>query len=44
MIRYAEQYPQYGFERHKGYGSALHRDAILQHGVTPVHRSTWIHF
>jgi len=31
-------YPEYGFEKHVGYGTALHRAAIDTHGVTPLHR------
>lgn len=31
-------YPEYGFDSHAGYGVAKHRDAIEQHGVTPLHR------
>jgi len=44
MREYAQVYPEYGFESHKGYGSAAHREAITTHGVTPIHRTTWIHF
>jgi ribonuclease HII len=44
MVRYAATYPEYGFESNKGYGSAGHRQAITDHGVTEVHRTTWIHF
>ena len=38
MVRAAEQFPQYGFEGHKGYGSESHRDAIVRHGPCPLHR------
>lgn len=31
-------YPEYGFSKHVGYGTALHREAIVNHGVTPLHR------
>lgn len=31
-------YPEYGFGQHKGYGTEKHRDAILKHGVSPIHR------
>jgi len=44
MVAFGEEYPEYGFERHKGYGSAGHREAITTFGVTPLHRKTWIHF
>ena len=33
------QYPQYGFARHKGYGTAAHLAALQQHGVLPQHRA-----
>ena len=42
MIEYAKQYPQYGFEKHKGYGTKVHNEAILKHGVTPVHRMSFL--
>ncbi|MCJ7766412.1 MAG: ribonuclease HII, partial [Thiovulaceae bacterium] len=38
MIAFAKEYPEYGFEKHKGYGTAAHAEAIRQHGYTPVHR------
>ncbi len=38
MEEVAEQYPDYGFEKHVGYGTAVHRTAIEQYGVTPLHR------
>lgn len=38
----AEKYPQYGFEKHKGYGTKAHTDAILEHGVSPIHRKTFL--
>lgn len=34
-------YPQYGFDRHKGYPTAAHRAALKQHGPSPVHRRTF---
>ena len=42
MVSLAKEYPQYGFESHKGYGSASHKEAIRRHGLTPVHRPSWI--
>jgi ribonuclease HII len=41
MIQYAEIYPQYGFERHKGYGSPVHLAALEQHGLCPIHRRSY---
>lgn len=38
MHQLHEQYPQYGFDRHVGYGTKLHREAILQFGPCPLHR------
>lgn len=38
MMELHEQYPQYGFDRHKGYGTQTHRDALSKHGPCPVHR------
>lgn len=45
MAAYAEQYPEYGFERNMGYGTAEHIDALRKYGPTPMHRKTFIgHF
>jgi ribonuclease HII len=41
MVGQADIYPAYGFEVHKGYGTAKHREAIRVHGVSPLHRSTF---
>ena len=41
MIELARTYPGYGFERHKGYGTAEHHAAIERHGVTPHHRRSF---
>ncbi len=41
MIGLDAQYPQYGFARHKGYGSLAHRMAIAKLGFSPVHRKTF---
>lgn len=35
------QYPQYGFDRHKGYPSAMHREALQWHGPCPQHRRSF---
>lgn len=42
MKKLAQKYPVYGFERHVGYGTALHRDAIKKHGVTKEHRLSFL--
>jgi ribonuclease HII len=38
MVAYGAQYPHYGFERHAGYATKAHVDAIRQHGRCPIHR------
>lgn len=43
MIKLALEHPVYGFEGHKGYGTKAHLEAIRAHGVSPVHRKTFIH-
>ena len=42
MLALAEQYPQYGFEIHKGYGTKAHYAAISEYGVCPIHRRTFL--
>ena len=42
MAQLAEQYPQYGFEKHKGYGSKLHYQMLDAHGISPVHRKSFL--
>ncbi|WMJ84096.1 ribonuclease HII [Oscillospiraceae bacterium LTW-04] len=37
-----EQYPQYGFEKHKGYPTKAHYEAIAKNGVTPEHRQSFL--
>jgi ribonuclease HII len=37
-----ERYPAYGFDRHKGYGTAAHYAAIAEHGLTPHHRRSFL--
>ena len=41
MREYAEQYPEYGFERHAGYGTKEHVAALEKYGPTPIHRKTF---
>ncbi len=38
MERLSEQYPEYGFEQHKGYGTLSHKRAIKRYGMTDIHR------
>lgn len=42
MLEMAEKYPQYHFEQHKGYGTELHRQAILTYGPCPIHRMSFL--
>ena len=37
-----KDYPEYGFAKHKGYGTAAHIKAILEYGVTPIHRPSFL--
>ena len=41
MVKYAEQFPEYNFEKHKGYGTKEHIDSIRRHGRCPVHRHSF---
>lgn len=41
MEKYAREYPQYGFEKHAGYGTAEHLAAIARFGPSPIHRMTF---
>lgn len=38
----AKKYPQYGFEKHKGYGTKAHTEAILKYGPCEIHRRTFL--
>ncbi|WP_040882024.1 ribonuclease HII [Johnsonella ignava] len=42
MIEYDEQYPEYGFAKHKGYGTTEHIAAIRRHGACPIHRKSFV--
>lgn len=42
MLEYAIQYPEYGFEIHKGYGTRVHYDALRTHGPCAIHRMTFL--
>ncbi len=41
MVEYDALYPQFGFARHKGYGTALHSAALERHGPCPIHRRSF---
>jgi ribonuclease HII len=41
MLMYSGKYPQYGFERHKGYGTEDHLEALKKHGPCPIHRKSF---
>jgi ribonuclease HII len=41
MREYHEQFPLYGFDRHKGYGTKLHMEALRQYGMCPIHRRSF---
>ena len=42
MLDYAREYPEYGFEKHKGYGTKAHTEAILEYGSCPIHRRSFL--
>ena len=42
MRQWDEIYPQYGFEKHKGYGTKMHIDAIREYGLCPLHRLSFV--
>ena len=42
MEEYDRLYPEYGFAKHKGYGTAVHTAAIREHGPCPIHRRSFI--
>lgn len=42
MVALSEEYPQYGFEIHKGYGTKAHYAALREHGHCPIHRMSFL--
>lgn len=42
LLEYDKQYPEYNFQKHKGYGTKEHTDLILKHGVCPIHRKSFL--
>jgi ribonuclease HII len=41
-IEWGKIYPEYKIEKHKGYGTKEHVEAIIEHGITPIHRNTFL--
>ena len=42
MLEWDKVYPQYGFAKHKGYGTASHIQAIEKYGICPLHRKSFV--
>ena len=42
MREYAMEFPEYGFEKHKGYGTKAHYEALREFGITPIHRLSFL--
>ena len=42
LLQYDEEYPQYNFKKHKGYGTKEHTDLILEYGPCPIHRMSFL--
>ena len=42
MLDMAKEYPQYGFEKHKGYGTKVHYAALEEYGPSPIHRMSFL--
>ena len=41
IIKAAQKYPEYGFEKHKGYATKFHIEMIKEHGYSPIHRKSY---
>ena len=41
MVEFGKEYPQWGFERHKGYPTSEHREEIAEYGLSPIHRRSF---
>lgn len=41
LVAFDKQYPEYGFAKHKGYGTKAHMAAIEKHGICPIHRKSY---
>lgn len=44
MVKLSKEYPNYGLEKHKGYGTKQHIDALKNYGITPIHRRSFLKF
>lgn len=42
MCKFALEYPEYGFEKHKGYGTKAHLEMVVKHGLCPLHRESFL--
>lgn len=42
MLNYCKEYPEYGFDKHKGYGTKLHIENLKKYGPCPIHRKSFI--
>ncbi len=42
LMELDEKYPEYDFKKHKGYATKVHREAILKHGPSPIHRMSFL--
>mgnify|MGYP000866273457 FL=1 len=42
MEKYEKEIPGYGFAKHKGYGTKIHYDAIIEKGITKIHRKSFL--
>ena len=43
MVELSKKYPEYSFEKHKGYGTAAHYEALKKHGPCDIHRRSFLH-
>lgn len=43
MLELAKEYPEYGFDAHKGYGTKRHYDMLKKHGLCAIHRRSFVH-
>ena len=42
MVEMAAKYPEYRFDKHKGYGTALHKELLARYDPSPIHRRTFL--